>query len=177
VRRIQSLDSHFASVKSGSTKTGGFDWFGDSPASESLTSYGLLQFKDMSQVYSGVESDLLSRTRDWLLSRRAGDGKFKKGGRALDSFGRAPEDTTHAYICWALTSGGEDPKTLEKEIKHAISIAEQHKDDPYILSLLAITLFNVGRNDEGRKWAYQLSELQIESGAVQGEGKTSVQFF
>ncbi len=37
----------------------GFEWFGASPASESLTAYGLLQFIEMKNVSSVVEDEMI----------------------------------------------------------------------------------------------------------------------
>lgn len=52
--------------------------------------------------------------REWILSRRAGNGTFLQNPRALDSFGRAPLNITDAYIVWSLTSSGITD--LEEEI-------------------------------------------------------------
>src|SRR5213594_2447871 len=67
----------------------------------------------MSRVHT-VDKDMLDRTRKWLLSQRDGNGGFKVNAKALDSFGRAPVDTTNAYIVWALIESGE--KGLDKEV-------------------------------------------------------------
>ena len=72
-----------------------------------------MQFTDMAQIRD-VDKDMLQRTRAWLLARRDGNGGFSRNAKALDSFGRAPEDTTNAYITWALVESGE--KDLAKEI-------------------------------------------------------------
>src|SRR5213593_1262653 len=84
------------------SRSKGYEWFGADPGHEALTAYGLLQFTDMSHVRA-VDKDMLDRTRAWLLSRRDGKGGFNLNAKALDSFGRAPVDTTNAYIVWALT--------------------------------------------------------------------------
>src|SRR5262249_33484859 len=81
-------------------KRQGFEWFGAADQQhEALTAYGLLQFKDMSRVHD-VDPQLIKRTQAYLLSRRDGNGGFKRNQRGLDQFGRAPEHTTNAYIIW-----------------------------------------------------------------------------
>ena len=87
-----------------------------------------------------VDPAMLKRTEDFLMSRRDGKGGFLRNPRALDSFGRAPDDVTNAYIVWALTESGKEDD-LTKELN---ALAEQAKTskDPYFLSLVANSLIN-----------------------------------
>lgn len=123
----------------------GFEWFGQSPAHEALTAYGLMQFRDMARV-SDVDPMLLNRTREFLLSRRDGQGGFLRNPRALDTFGRAPDEVTNAYIVWALTESGKDDD-VTAELNALQSRARQSKD-PYFLTLVANALLNRDRTDE-----------------------------
>ena len=81
-----------------------------------------------------VDTAMLERTRSTCLRARDGKGGFNRNPRALDSFGRAPDHITNAYIVWALTEGGTDDD-LETELK---ALAEQAKTskDPYFLALV-----------------------------------------
>ncbi len=45
----------------------------------------------MSQVFP-VDQALLQRTKEWLRSRANGSGGFMRDPKALDSFGRAPDE-------------------------------------------------------------------------------------
>ena len=62
-------------------KEGGFEWFGKGDGHEDLTAYGLMQFHDM-KSFMDVDSDMLSRTMNWLLNRRDGQGGFEKPKKA-----------------------------------------------------------------------------------------------
>src|SRR5579862_9076019 len=107
-----------------------------------MTAYGLLQFRDMAKV-SDVDAQMLERTRKYLMEQRDGKGGFKRNPQALDTFGRAPDNITNAYIVWALTEGGpDDDVTLELN-----ELAKQAKTskDPYFLALVANSLLNRGR--------------------------------
>src|SRR5205807_4856918 len=87
-------------------KRRGYEWFGGAaPPHEALTAYGLLQFHDMARVYA-VDPAMLKRTQQYLLDQRDEKGGFKRNRRAVDQFGRAPQDLTNAYIVWALTETG-----------------------------------------------------------------------
>src|SRR5205823_1609862 len=55
---------------------GGFSWFGQAPANKILTSYGLMEFSDMSKVHD-VDANVIQRTQQWLASQQQGDGSWK----------------------------------------------------------------------------------------------------
>ena len=85
----------------------GYEWFGGDPGHEALTAYGLMEFRDMSDVWD-VDQEMVTRTAKWLLERRDGKGGFKRNSRALDSFGRAPKPITDAYIVWGVERSRSD---------------------------------------------------------------------
>ena len=140
------------------------EWFGGDPGHEALTAYGLMQFVDMAQVRQ-VDPDMVKRTRQWLLDKRDGKGGFKRNDRALDSFGRAPEATTAAYIVWSLLEAGE--KGLEKEIE-AVEASAATSKDSYVIALGANVASLAGHKDTARKLLDMLAKKQNASGAIDG---------
>ena len=121
-------------------KKQGYEWFGGTaPAHEALTAYGLLQFRDMSRVMN-VDQNMIKRTQDYIIEQRDGNGGFKRNPRALDSFGRAPDDITNAYIVWSLTESGKSDD-VSKELSSLKEKAEK-SNDPYFLALVANALLN-----------------------------------
>jgi hypothetical protein len=72
-----------------------------------------MQFAEMSKVTSFVDQSMVEDLQAYILSRRDGKGGFLKNEKALDSFGRAPDNITAAYIVWTLTSSGETNVTTE----------------------------------------------------------------
>lgn len=137
VARAQALLARgYQKLTSFECRERGYEWFGGDPGHEALTAYGLLEFADMAQVMP-VDPEMLARTRAWLRSRRDGKGGFLRNGRALDSFGGAPEDVTNAYIVWALVEGGE--RDLGPEVAAVKALADR-TEDPYVLALVAATL-------------------------------------
>ena len=117
--KLKAAYDHLVTFK---TKEKGYEWFGDSPAHESLSAYGLMQFAEMSKVTSFVDQGMVLDLKNWLMSRRDGKGLFLMNSKALDSFGRAPDNITAAYIVWTLTSAGETD--LDTEITRLKSIAD-----------------------------------------------------
>ena len=146
------------------SRTKGYEWFGADPGHEALTAYGLMQFTDMAQVRS-VDKEMLDRTRTWLLSRRDGKGGFSMNPKALDSFGRAPADTTNAYIVWALIETGE--RGFDKEIA-MVKASAGSTQDSYIVALGANILHATGDYAGARQLMDKLSTSQDAAGNVKG---------
>jgi hypothetical protein len=169
-RGYQMLTS-FECLNTGKNQKEGYEWFGGAaPAHEALTAYGLMEFRDMAKVYN-VDKAMLLRTQKYLMSQKDGQGGFKRNPRALDTFGRAPENITNAYIIWALTeSGNEDDVTKELDV-----LADQAKTskDAYFLSLVAHSLLNRGRNDEGVDLLKKVAEGQKPDGHLDAQ-ETSI---
>lgn len=153
----------------------GYEWFGGTaPPHEALTAYGLLQFTDMSRVHP-VDAEMMARTKKYLLGQRDGNGGFARNTRALDTFGRAPDHITNAYIVWALTEAEKkqaEKSDLSKEIAALQKKAEGSKD-PYFLSLVANSLLNVGKRADAEKLLKAVGEMQAKDGSIPG-AETSV---
>src|SRR5262249_26086621 len=141
----------------------GYEWFGGTaPAHEALTAYGLLQFRDMQRIGHPVDQEMIDRTRRYLASRKDGKGGFLRNPRALDSFGRAPDHVTNAYIVWAITEselGGPIREDLDKEFE-ALNKQTADSKDPYFLALVANALINRGKNDQATDLLKKLGTLQ-----------------
>jgi alpha-2-macroglobulin-like protein len=122
----------------------------------------------MKKVYP-VDEKMIKRTQNWLLSRKDKKGGFLRNKRALDSFGGAPEDITNGYIVWSLTEA--EIKNLDLEVEALLKDAT-NKKDTYLVGLAAGSLYNVGKNEEGKKLANKLIEFQQEDGSVQNSKTT-----
>jgi len=149
----------------------GYEWFGGNPAHEALTAYGLMEFTDLAKVMP-VDSEMIERTRQWLLDRRDGEGGFKRDQKALDSFGRAPVPTTNAYIVWSLLESGEDPSVLRKEIETVREEALK-TEDTYVIALATNILYLSGDRDSAEKLAQKLVTAMNKNGAI-ANAETSI---
>jgi len=140
----------------------GYEWFGADPGHEALTAYGLMQFTDMQPIMQ-VDEGMLSRTRDWLLARRDGEGGFGRKNQALDSFGRAPAPVTDSYIVWALSEAGVEDLDAERAALRAR--AADPEVDSYVAALAAL----VFADDElAATLRDRLAARQQEDGSVAG---------
>jgi hypothetical protein len=121
---------------------GGFSWFGDPPANQILTAYGLMEFADMSKVYE-VDADVIGRTVEWLLSRQQSDGSWKPDEAYLhqESWGRIQNSSLlpTAYVSWALGRAGSQDERLKSAVTYVRKHAAEAKD-PYTLALVCNSL-------------------------------------
>ncbi len=141
----------------------GYEWFGGDPGHEALTAYGLLEFRDMSDVWN-VDQGMVTRTAKWLMNRRDGKGGFQRNSRALDSFGSATPEITNAYIVWALTEAGQ--KGIEKEIAQVVELGNQ-SNDPYLVALAASSAVN-SSHEIATRLLDKLVKLQQDDGHLVG---------
>jgi alpha-2-macroglobulin-like protein len=140
-RALSLISSGYNQLTKYEIKGGGFEWYGKPPAHEGLTAYGLLEFTEMKKVFNGVDEEMLTRTRDWLLSR-----KDEKGGYTITQgkygFSSASQEVNNAYITYALSETGT--LNLEKEYTKSFTQAMSTKD-MYQLALVANTAFNLNK--------------------------------
>jgi len=163
-RAKQLLEQGYAKLTGYESPEHGYEWFGGDPGHEALSAYGLMEFRDMAEVYD-VDRQMIERTAAWLLERRDGKGGFQRNPRALDSVGASPEDVTNAYVTWALSESGQEG--IEKEIEQASRLAAA-SDDPYLVALAASSLLNAGRQSEGEKLLKKLAGTQADDGRLEG---------
>lgn len=122
----------------------GFEWFGKTPAHEALTAYGLLEFTDM-QEFVNVDKNMLNRTKDFLLSRRDGEGNFTLAKGGYGAFASVPNDIANIYIVYALSEAGLSSE-IKPEYEHAVKQALA-SNDAYQLATMAIAASNM-KNDK-----------------------------
>lgn len=144
----------------------GYEWFGGNPGHEALTAYGLLQFHDMARVFD-VDTEMIDRTRQWLMSRRDGQGGYLASTQALDSFGRAQATTTDAYCTYSLVVTGTPPVNLKLELDRMAARAVE-SEDAYELGLCAAALGQAGREAPAKAARERLKTMQHEDGSLVG---------
>ncbi len=116
---------------------GGFSWFGDNPAHQILTAYGLLEFTDMAKVHE-VDPNLILRTQNWLAGkmRPGGFWEEKNPGIAEGIINRQTGALrTTAYILWALAESGYKGEQVAAGVNYVKAHYGEAKD-PYTLAVL-----------------------------------------
>ena len=161
----EKLDHGYKLLTGYETPEKGYEWFGKNPGHEALTAYGLMEFADMAKVYE-VDHKMVERTADWLMSRRDHKGGFQRSHEALDSFGRASETTTNAYIMWALAEA-KRTNGMAPELATQAKLGDSR--DPYLLALATNTALLTGGD---KAMAARLAKLQAKDGGFPGAKET-----
>ena len=114
-------------------------WFGNPPANKILTSYGLMEFSDMSKVHD-VDPKLIERTQQWLASQQQPDGSWKPDTQFINegATNRYNSDVTRitAYLGWSLQNTGYHGPAVDR----AREYVGKHMDgkmDAYTLAVIA----------------------------------------
>jgi len=122
---------------------GGFSWFGNAPANQVLTAYGLMEFADMADVMP-IDQAVVSRTRNWLVSKQQSDGSFKPDASFLhqESWGDIQKSSViiTAWVAWSLARTRPQRKNLDGALRKALGYLERNAasaTDPYALAYLA----------------------------------------
>jgi uncharacterized protein YfaS (alpha-2-macroglobulin family) len=127
---------------------GGFSWFGQAPANKILTSYGLMEFSDMSRIHE-VDPRLIERTQNWLASQQQPDGSFKPDTNFINegATNRYNTDVVRitAYIGWALASTGYKGEAADKA-KQFVASHVTGKEDAYTLAVIANFAADYGKD-------------------------------
>ena len=139
---------------------GGFSWFGSAPANKILTSYGLMEFYDMSQVHD-VDSRVIQRTQQWLAGQQQADGSWKPDANFINegATNRYNSDVLRitAYIAWSLENTGSRGPAVEKAKEYIEkNMGSGAKMDAYTLAVLANFAADYGKDREFTGRAMQL---------------------
>jgi A-macroglobulin TED domain/Alpha-2-macroglobulin family/Carboxypeptidase regulatory-like domain/MG2 domain/Alpha-2-macroglobulin bait region domain/A-macroglobulin receptor binding domain len=141
---------------------GGFSWFGQAPANKILTSYGLMEFYDMSQVHD-VDPKLIHRTQQWLAAQQQADGSWKPDTSFINegATNRYNKDALRitAYIAWSLENTGYQGPAVEKA-RQFVEKNMSEKPDAYTLAVLANFAVDYARD---RNFARQAMQLLLDA--------------
>lgn len=146
---------------------GGFSWFGSAPANKILTSYGLMEFSDMSKVYE-VDPKLISRTQEWLAAQQQADGSWKPDKSFINegATNRYNSDVLRitAYIAWSLENTGYQGQAVEKA-KQFIEGHMSGKADTYTLAVVAnfAADYATAGNEKDRDFTRQAMQLLLDA--------------
>jgi hypothetical protein len=154
---------------------GGFSWFGQAPANQILTAYGLQEFHDMARVYP-IDRRVIERTQAWLVGRQKPDGSWTPDTSfinegATNHFNSDVVRIT-AYIAVALEHTGHRGPAIDRAREFVRRSLDDKRDrDPYTLALAA-ELFAHSSTTADTLLSGVLDELWRERTDA-GDGKTT----
>lgn len=122
-------------------ESGGYSLYGHSPAETVLTAYGLMEIKDLSNVYP-VDSNVIEKMTNFLYKKQNIDGTFTITGRHIGGASSNETISLNAYITWALSEANSNDKRLKKSVEYLKGKLDSINDN-YTLALVANILANV----------------------------------
>jgi hypothetical protein len=158
------LETGYGRLVGFESKSHGYEWFGADPGHDALTSYGLMEFTDMSHVRN-VDPAMLQRTREWLLAQRDGQGGYLRKTHTLHTWIADPE-CANAYNTWSLLQVGAKSE-LTKEVSWVRNSAEKSQNT-YAVALAANVLALAGDQDGANHLLDKLAGKQQPDGSLSG---------
>lgn len=148
------LERGYKKLAAYEVKGGGFDWYGNPPAQETLSAFGLVQFTEL-KGYVNVDQKMVERTKSWLISRKDSIGGYKQD-KGRYGFKNDRYLIANAYINYALSFAGE--KNIEEQYQTSLNEVKKSKD-LYRLSLMALTAHQLGKTSD---YMYLMESLKSE---------------
>ncbi|WP_168927754.1 TonB-dependent receptor plug domain-containing protein [Chitinophaga terrae (ex Kim and Jung 2007)] len=162
---LEYIEKGYHRLLSFETPVNGFEWFGHTPPHEALTAYGLLEFTEMN-AFLNVDKKMLARTKEFLLSRRDGNGGFNLSAKGYDKFASVPNAVANIYIVYALSQAGMGAE-IETEYQAALKQAVK-TEDAYQLAMMALAASNMKKVADYDRLMYML-QTHEEKGTLKAE--------
>ncbi len=128
-----------------SSTKGGYSLYGDEPAEPVITAFGLMEMKDLAEVYK-VDENVIENMKEYLFEEQNINGSFNYDSTYIGGASTTDEVAMNAYIIWALSEVCPDDKRLNKSINYLEGKLDSTKDN-YTLALIANAYSNVNHKD------------------------------
>ncbi len=158
---------------------GGFEVFGNPPATRILSAYGLMEFADMIQVHP-IDANVIARTQAWLMGQMQEDGHWEPDQNyAHAEMWKSIQDNkilSTAYVALALAKTGAHGH-LSQTWNYLTQHANEAKD-AYTLAILCNAMLAIDRENPATKRCVQrLVDLStVEEDRVPWSSEASMSF-
>lgn len=120
---------------------GGYSLYGDDPAENVLTAFGLMELTDLQSVYE-IDEQVTKNMADYLFSEQKINGTFDIGSTYIGDASSDDDLAMNAYIIWALSEACPDDSRLQTSIDYLEGKIDKATDN-YTLALMANAFANV----------------------------------
>lgn len=127
------------------SEKGGYSLYGDSPAESVITAFGLMELKDLTDVYD-VDDNVINNMKEFLFTKQKSNGSFEYSSTYIGGAVSTNDLAMSAYITWALSEAYPEDNRLEKSVKYLENNIDKMNDN-YTLALTA----NVFANTNNKK--------------------------
>ena len=124
---------------------GGYSLYGNSPAEPVITAFGLMEFKELSEVYE-VDQNVINNMKEYLYKNQKTTGEFAYNSTYIGTAQKTDKYAMNSYIIWALSEVDSKDPRLEKSIKYLEKTLDNISDD-YTLALIANVFANTSNKN------------------------------
>lgn len=143
---------------------GGYSLYGSSPAEPVITAFGLMEIKELSNVYE-VDESVINEMVEYLFSVQKSNGTFDYSSTYIGGSASTDKTAMNAYIIWALSEVCPKDVRLEDSISY-LEKEFEHTTDSYTLALMA----NVFVNTDNKSLANDVIDVLKEKVQTTEEG-------
>lgn len=119
---------------------GGYSLYGNDPAENVLTAFGLMELNDLKAVYD-IDETVTEDMKEYLFDEQNINGTFDIGSTYIGSASNTDDLAMNAYIIWALSEVCPDDTRLETSIDYLENKLSEVTDN-YTLALMANVFSN-----------------------------------
>lgn len=119
---------------------GGYSLYGDDPAENVLTAFGLMELNDLKAVYDIVEN-VTEDMQEYLFDEQNINGTFDIGSTYIGSASNTDDLAINAYIIWALSEVCPEDTRLKTSVDYLENKLSEVRDN-YTLALMANVFSN-----------------------------------
>lgn len=141
---------------------GGYSLYGDSPAEPVITAFGLMELKELSEVYD-VDENVIKNMTNYLFSVQNINGSFDYNSTYIGGSESTDELAMNAYIIWALSEAIPEDARLTKSVDYLKNKIDKAEDN-YTLALMANVFTNVDDTTNANKVLNKLLKNIVSSG-------------
>ena len=127
------------------SEKGGYSLYGDAPAETVITAFGLMELKDLSEVYE-IDENVLNNMKEFLFKKQKSNGSFDYSSTYIGGAAKTNDLAMSAYISWALSEAYPDDSRLQKSVKYLENNIDK-MDDNYTLALVANVFANTNNKN------------------------------
>ncbi len=135
---------------------GGYSLYGRSPAEPVITAFGLMEMKEISDVYE-IDEKVIENMKEYLFDVQKVNGSFDYKSTYIGSATSTDELAMNAYIVWALSEVFPDDSRLDKSVRYLENKIEDANDN-YTLALMANIFENINDKTNANKVISKLLE-------------------
>ncbi len=117
------------------SQKGGYSLYGNDPAENVITAFGLMEFTDLKEVYE-IDETVTNNMIEYLFKEQNIDGTFNIGSTYIGNASSEDNLAMNAYIIWALSEACPEDARLEKSIRYLENNLDKVTDN-YTLALMA----------------------------------------